>query len=121
MNVELRLPGRLSTISQRSSISSRTSVPETEDLYWDDELRPGLEHDPHMQLYTTNMLEEEEDPLQDFPNQPIFDHNDVESVLSMEIPSTGPQSLRSECNTEDTGSQDGSDSQYQASEAEEDT
>jgi len=113
MNVEMRrgrMPARLSTISQRSSISSRTSLPETEDLYCDDELRPELEHDPHMQLYTANMIDsDDEDPLQDFPHHPIFDHNgDRESVLSMEIPSTGPQSLRSECNT-DTGSVDGSE------------
>lgn len=140
MNVEMRrgrMPARLSTISQRSSISSRTSLPETEDLYCDDELRPELEHDPHMQLYTANMIDsDDEDPLQDFPHHPIFDHNDRESVLSMEIPSTGPQSLRSECNT-DTGSVDGSErwaelsqgawhlahqqDQDQASDSEEDT
>ena len=44
-----------------------------------------------------------------------------ESVLSMEIPSTGPQSLRSECNTEEAEESHDDWTEDQASDDNEDT
>ncbi|CAB4058568.1 SLC11A2 [Lepeophtheirus salmonis] len=75
-----------------SAASSFVSQPDTEDLYCDDELNPSLENDPNMQLTISRALESED--TTDFPQTPIF--NDFDSILSMDTPSTGPTSLRSE-------------------------
>ena len=52
----------------RSSMSG-CSLPETEDLYCDDELHPSLENDPNMQLFTSALLRHQ---LQEYSEQPIF-------------------------------------------------
>jgi len=67
--------------------NKRYSIGDTEDLYCDDELDPSLENDPNMRLYTENINITMESGL--------LDIGDDESILSMEIPSTGPQSLAS--------------------------
>ena len=46
---------------------SGCSLPETEDLYCDDELHPSLENDPNMQLFTAAV-----DHLHEFSDTPIF-------------------------------------------------
>jgi len=67
------------------------------DLYCDDELHPSLEHDPNMQLFIAHTPSPHEEDVETGHNdisRPFL--TDRDSVLSMEIPSTGPQSLRSE-------------------------
>ena len=52
-------------VYDRSSLSG-CSLPDTEDLYFDDELHPSLERDPNMQLLltsTTNTQEGEEEDM----------------------------------------------------------
>jgi len=93
--------GKRSRISRYSSgrSSMSGSVPETEDLYCDDELHPSLENDPNMQLqlFSAPLINELEDQLHHFTHQQsLFSSLDGESVLSMEVASTGPHSLRSE-------------------------
>jgi len=93
---------RFSAYSSGRSSMSGCSVFETEDIYFDEELHPSLENDPNMQLLTTAMLMREQRALEELQDADacIFQSMDRESVLSMEIPSTGPQSLRSEYATD---------------------
>merc|ERR1712029_123640 len=90
------------SISRRTSGASSVMLAngETEDLYCDDELHPSLENDPNMQLSCAAEAAAAQDVHGvDYPARPIL--NDRVSVLSMEIPSTGPQSLRSELDGDD--------------------
>merc|ERR1719318_1013165 len=89
--------------SRPSACSSPAySLGDTEDLYCDDELHPSLENDPNMRLYTEN-INAEQQARDCIDGQRIFDIGDDESILSMEILSTGPQSLLS-CSNVDTAS-----------------
>jgi len=86
-----------STLSGRDNLYGGNNVDiDLLDLYCDDELHPSLENDPNMQLFIANTPSPQED-CDDSNNElsrPFL--TDRDSVLSMEIPSTGPQSLRSE-------------------------
>jgi len=80
----------------------------TEDLYCDDELHPSLENIPHMKLFTQDIHNHamHHDELADDgeDHNLLTEHIDddiPESILSMEMPSTGPGSLIS-CVGEDT-------------------
>ena len=94
--------------SQPSSLVSYR-VGSTEDLYCDDELHPSLEHDPNMRLMDEHLLDR-------FTNTNFSQDRDdgesvgvgrknideilfAESILSMSVPSTGPQSLLDTCST----------------------
>ena len=63
----------------RSSVSG-CSVPETEDLYCDDELHPSLERNPNMQLFCSPP------PIQssiEFSNQLLFQSMDAGSFITV--------------------------------------
>jgi len=90
---------------RRTSTNSCNAM-QTEDLYCDDELHPSLENDPNMQLSIAHGQQADDvidgqtaTAYNEYPARPIL--HDRVSVLSMEIPSTGPQSLRSELDSED--------------------
>jgi len=98
-------PTKPTSLSNRPSICSSLSysIVDTEDLYCDDELHPRLENDPNMRLYTEHVSTSDQHANDCRDGQRLFDIGDDESILSMEIPSTGPQSLLS-CNNADTAS-----------------
>jgi len=73
-----------SAVSRHSSTCSLQLY--TEDLYCDDELHPSLENNPNMMLYTKDISNHAIDSA-------VFDLADDESILSMELPSTRPQSI----------------------------
>eukprot|EP00090_Calanus_glacialis_P012301 TRINITY_DN2079_c0_g2_i4.p1 TRINITY_DN2079_c0_g2~~TRINITY_DN2079_c0_g2_i4.p1 ORF type:complete len:1008 (+),score=235.87 TRINITY_DN2079_c0_g2_i4:42-3026(+) len=101
-NKQLRMMSSISSSTMASLPSLAYSLRDTEDLYCDDELHPSLENDPNMRLYTEN-INAEQQTRDCIDGQRIFDIGDDESILSMEIPSTGPQSLLS-CSNVDTAS-----------------
>jgi len=90
------LYGNSLAMSRRTSDASSfvSGAQEIEDLYCDDEINPNLEDDPNMMLttYYRNAVSANNDF--NFPERPCL--TDRDSVLSMDIPSTGPTSLRSE-------------------------
>merc|ERR1712029_962024 len=90
------LYGNSLAMSRRPSDASSfvSGAQEIEDLYCDDEINPNLESDPNMMLTTfcRNAVSANNDF--NFPERPCL--TDRDSVLSMDIPSTGPTSLRSE-------------------------
>merc|ERR1719411_1848610 len=83
--------------SRRTSDASSfvSGAQEIEDLYCDDEISPNLELDPNMMLtaFHRNARAGNNNDV-NFPERPCL--TDRDSVLSMDIPSTGPTSLRSE-------------------------
>ncbi|XP_059092044.1 uncharacterized protein LOC131887448 isoform X2 [Tigriopus californicus] len=99
-----------SPLKRTKAFKGQSGLCDTEDLYCDDELNGD---DPNMQLEIAkavivpspggDMLDVPEDEeshcRRPYPNQPVL--VDQESILSMDFPSTGPTSLRSNC-TDDT-------------------
>ena len=63
----------------RSSVSG-CSVPETEDLYCDDELHPSLERNPNMQLFC---LPPELQSSIEYSNQQLFQSMDAGSFMTV--------------------------------------
>ena len=94
--------------SQPSSLVS-CRFGSTEDLYCDDELHPSLEHDPNMRLMDEHLLdrfhrdnfsaERDDGQLSYVEKNCILNVDFADSILSMSVPSTGPQSLLETCST----------------------
>ena len=65
---------------------SGCSVPETEDLYCDDELHPSLEKNPNMQLFSAAQIQHSVQNIQ-FSDQQIFQSMDagIQGIISDRI------------------------------------
>ncbi len=90
---------------QESTWSFRSDGQEVEDLYCDDDLNGD---DPNMQLQIAKAISEQK--LR-YPSHALL--MDQESILSMDVPSTGPTSLRSNL-TDDTDTENSSLDRFSA-------